>query len=78
MQQPINMTIPLNQLEDILCETCGQSSFVATMSVKRVSALYSPTGQPVIGQAHSGYACAYCGAMYDLNFNCINQMPEEE
>ena len=81
-QQPMTFQIPLNQLEDIMCESCGQHDFVATMKMKKIPALYSPNGQAGLGPTHSGYACAYCGAMYDLTFKYLGhydgQQSEDE
>ena len=69
--QQFNLQVSLNQLDDAMCESCGQHKFVATMKMKHIPALYSPNGKAGLIQSHDGYACVFCGAVYDLEFKYL-------
>lgn len=73
MNQPaqMNVQVPLSVLTSISCDTCGKEIFVAACKIKKVPALYSPTGAEAFMQVPFGHCCAFCGALYDLNMNYI-------
>ena len=54
------VNVDLNNASDVVCDNCGNYTFVAVMMMKRLSALLSPTGQEAIIPIQS-FACNACG-----------------
>lgn len=44
-QQGQQVRIKLSDLDDVVCESCGNNTFIQCMQLKKVSALVSPTGE---------------------------------
>lgn len=57
-QQQIN--IDLSQCQDVVCESCKGYFFLSGFSIKRISALMSPTGKEMIVQVPY-LICFNCG-----------------
>ena len=60
-QQP-PQEIDISQTDTITCEKCGNASFIQSYSLKRVSALVSPTGKEAIVPIQV-FACGNCGTI---------------
>ena len=62
MNQPIQQQIPVNlkDAQDIECEECKGQYFCPVFSIKRLSALVSPTGQETMIPIQT-FQCSSCG-----------------
>ena len=60
-QQP-PQAIDIGDTETIVCENCGNASFIQSFFLKRVSALVSPTGKEAIVPIQV-FACGNCGTI---------------
>ena len=61
--QPSEVPITASQLaqaENVVCESCGNHTFVAVMMMKRISPIISPTGKEAIVPIQT-FACNACG-----------------
>ena len=58
-QVPINAS-QLAQAESVVCESCGNHTFVGVMMMKRISPIISPTGKEAIVPIQT-FACNACG-----------------
>ena len=43
-----NFNLDLNNVDNVTCEKCNNSTFVPTFIIKQVSALMSPTGKETL------------------------------
>ena len=60
-EQP-GLQIDLSKAETIVCENCGNASFIQAFFLKKVSALVSPTGKEAIVQMQV-FSCGNCGTI---------------
>ena len=59
-KQQANVQLDLSKAETILCEKCGNDTFVQVYQMRKLSALLSPTGQETMIPIQV-FACAKCG-----------------
>ena len=45
-QQPTNVNISLEDTEELVCDKCGENTFIEGMNIRKVSGILSGTGQP--------------------------------
>lgn len=57
---PTTVNVDLSTASDVVCDSCGNYTFVQVMMMKRLSALMSPTGQEAIIPIQT-FACNACG-----------------
>ena len=57
---PTKVNVDLSTASDVVCDSCGNYTFVQFMMMKRLSALMSPTGQEAIIPIQT-FACNACG-----------------
>jgi hypothetical protein len=55
-----NVRIDLSTAEDIVCDGCGNYTFIPVIMMKRVSPLESPTGKEAAVPVET-FACNACG-----------------
>ena len=60
-EQPV-LQIDLSKAETIVCENCGNASFIQAFFLKKVSALVSPTGKEAIVPMQV-FSCGNCGTI---------------
>ena len=60
-EQP-GLQIDLSKAETIVCENCGNASFIQAFFLKQVSALVSPTGKEAIVPMQV-FSCGNCGTI---------------
>ena len=60
-EQP-GLQIDLSKAETIVCENCGNASFIQAFFLKKVSALVSPTGKEAIVPMQV-FSCGNCGTI---------------
>ena len=60
-EQP-GLQIDLSKAETIVCENCGNASFIQAFFLKIVSALVSPTGKEAIVPMQV-FSCGNCGTI---------------
>lgn len=58
MQQQINKAVA--DIEPEQCPACGNKTFFAAQTLKKVPALLSPDGQPGLAISQIGWACSNC------------------
>ena len=56
------LQIDLSKTDTIVCEECGNASFIQAFFLKKVSALVSPTGKEAIVPIQV-FSCGNCGAI---------------
>ena len=56
------LQIDLSKAETIVCENCGNASFIQAFFLKKVSALVSPTGKEAIVPMQV-FSCGNCGTI---------------
>ena len=54
--------IDIGDTETIVCEECGNASFIQSFFLKRISPLVSPTGKEAIVPIQV-FACGNCGSI---------------
>ena len=54
--------IDIGDTETIICEECGNASFIQSFFLKRISPLVSPTGKEAIVPIQV-FACGNCGSI---------------
>ena len=64
MEKKINMQINPDDLQEITCEKCEGIYFSPSFTMKKISALQSPTGQNMIVPVQV-FKCDNCGAVLD-------------
>jgi len=52
--------IDINETEPVLCEQCKNDTFIEVVSLRRISAVYSPNGKPGLVPI-SLFECSSCG-----------------
>ena len=71
-EQP-GLQIDLSKAETIVCENCGNASFIQAFFLKKVSALVSPTGKEAVIPIQV-FSCGNCGTIPQ---NMIDQAGEQ-
>ena len=61
-QREEGLQIDLSKTDTIVCEECGNASFIQAFFLKKVSALVSPTGKEAIVPIQV-FSCGNCGAI---------------
>ena len=56
------LQIDISKTDTIVCEECGNASFIQAFFLKKVSALVSPTGKEAIIPMQV-FSCGNCGAI---------------
>jgi len=59
-KQQTQAQIDINDTEMIMCDDCGNASFIQAFFLRRLSALMSPTGQEAMIPVQV-YSCGNCG-----------------
>ena len=54
------LQLDISKTDTIVCEECGNASFIPAFFLKKISALMSPTGQEAIVPIQV-YSCGNCG-----------------
>ena len=70
-EQP-GLQIDLSKAETIVCENCGNASFIQAFFLKKVSALVSPTGKEAVIPIQV-FSCGNCGT---IPKNMIDQVEQ--
>ena len=65
--------IDIGDTETIVCEKCGNASFIQSFFLKRISPLVSPTGKEAIVPIQV-FACGNCGT---IPKNMMSQITEQ-
>ena len=60
-EQP-GLQIDISKTDTIVCDECGNASFIQAFFLKKVSALVSPTGKEAIIPMQV-FSCGNCGAI---------------
>ena len=60
-EQP-GLQIDISKTDTIVCDECGNASFIQAFFLKKVSALVSPTGKEAIVPIQV-FSCGNCGAI---------------
>jgi len=71
-EQP-GLQIDISKTDTIVCEECGNASFIQAFFLKKVSALVSPTGKEAIVPIQV-FSCGNCGA---IPKNMMDQIGEQ-
>lgn len=58
------INVNLNDSEDMICEECGNIYFESIFRIKKLSALFSPTGQETMVPVQL-MRCTDCGEILD-------------
>ena len=77
--QPSTTPISASQLaqaESVVCESCGNHTFVGVMMMKRISPIISPTGKEAVVPIQT-FACNACGFI-NKQFLPVMDRDEEE
>ena len=61
-QRQEGLQIDLSKTDTIVCEECGNASFIQAFFLKKVSALVSPTGKEAIIPMQV-FSCGNCGTI---------------
>ena len=56
------LQIDISKADTIVCEECGNASFIQAFFLKKISALMSPTGKEAIVPMEV-FSCGNCGAI---------------
>tara|TARA_B100001939_G_scaffold279466_1_gene248056 strand:- start:948 stop:1184 length:237 start_codon:yes stop_codon:yes gene_type:complete len=56
------LQVDISKAETIVCENCGNASFIQAFFLKKVSALVSPTGKEAIVPMQV-FSCGNCGTI---------------
>ena len=65
--------LDISKADTIVCEECGNASFIQAFFLKKVSALVSPTGKEAIVPIQV-FSCGNCGA---IPKNMMDQIGEQ-
>ena len=71
-EQP-GLQIDISKTDTIVCDECGNASFIQAFFLKKVSALVSPTGKEAIVPIQV-FSCGTCGA---IPKNMMDQIGEQ-
>ena len=72
-QREEGLQIDLSKTDTIVCEECGNASFIQAFFLKKVSALVSPTGKEAVIPIQV-FSCGNCGTIPQ---NMIDQIGEQ-
>ena len=72
-QNPQGVQIDISKADTIVCEECGNASFIQAFFLKKLSALMSPTGKESIVPMQV-FSCGNCGK---IPKNMIDQIGEQ-
>ena len=72
-QRQEGLQIDLSKTDTIVCEECGNASFIQSFFLKRISPLVSPTGKEAIVPIQV-FACGNCGT---IPKNMMSQIAEQ-
>ena len=61
-QNPQGVQIDISKADTIVCEECGNASFIQAFFLKKISALMSPTGKEAIVPMQV-FSCGNCGSI---------------
>ena len=61
---PPQQEIDINDTETIVCEECGNDTFIQCFFLRRISPIVSPTGQEAMVPIQV-YSCGNCGKVPD-------------
>ena len=61
-QNPQGVQIDISKADTIVCEECGNASFIQAFFLKKLSALMSPTGKESIVPIQV-FSCGNCGTI---------------
>ncbi len=64
MNNPVNININPDDLQDISCDNCECNLFTPSFLMKKVSALQSPTGEKMLIPIQV-FRCDNCGEVLD-------------
>ena len=67
------LQLDISKTDTIVCENCGNASFIQAFFLKKVSALVSPTGKEAIVPIQV-FSCGNCGA---IPKNMMDQIGEQ-
>ena len=67
------LQVDISKAETIVCENCGNASFIQAFFLKKVSALVSPTGKEAVIPIQV-FSCGNCGTIPQ---NMIDQIGEQ-
>ena len=67
------LQLDISKTDTIVCENCGNASFIQAFFLKKVSALVSPTGKEAIIPMQV-FSCGNCGA---IPKNMMDQIGEQ-
>ena len=56
------LQLDISKADTIVCEECGNASFIQAFFLKKISALMSPTGKEAIVPMQV-FSCGNCGAI---------------
>ena len=56
------LQVDISKADTIVCENCGNASFIQSFFLKRISPLVSPTGKEAIVPIQV-FACGNCGSI---------------
>jgi len=59
-QTPQQLNVDLSQVENALCDKCGNFAFIEVVTFKKLSALVSPTGKEGLVPIPT-FMCSECG-----------------
>ena len=71
-EQP-GLQIDISKTDTIVCDECGNASFIQAFFLKKVSALVSPTGKEAVIPIQV-FSCGNCGTIPQ---NMIDQIGEQ-
>ena len=67
------LQIDISKTDTIVCENCGNASFIQAFFLKKISALMSPTGKEAVVPMQV-FSCGNCGS---IPKNMIDQIGEQ-
>ena len=67
------LQLDISKADTIVCEECGNASFIQAFFLKKISALMSPTGKEAIVPMQV-FSCGNCGA---IPKNMMDQIGEQ-
>ena len=62
--KPPQQEIDINDTETIVCDECGNATFIECFFIRRISPIVSPTGQEAMVPIQV-YSCGNCGKVPD-------------
>ena len=63
-KQPPQAEIDINDTETIVCDDCGNATFIQCFFIRRISPIVSPTGQEAMIPIEV-FSCGNCGKVPD-------------